>query len=66
MGQPGSMIALNYEKGGGILLGLFVFEVLCWGIAWCWGARKREGLRRSIVENQLALIRAAEQAEEAR
>jgi hypothetical protein len=37
-----------------------------WGIAWCWGARKREGLRRSIVDRQLAQIRATEQAEEER
>jgi hypothetical protein len=39
---------------------------MLWGIVWCWGARKREGLRRSIVENQLAQIRAIEQAEEQR
>jgi hypothetical protein len=50
--------------GGGILLGLFVFEVTCWGIAWCWGSRKREDLRRSIVERQLAQIRAMEEADE--
>lgn len=43
-----------------------MLEVLCWGIAWCWGARKREALRRSIVDRQLAQIRALEQAEEER
>ena len=59
-------ISTGYMDAGGILLGLFVFEVTCWGIAWCWGARKREGLRRSIVEKQLAQIRAMEQAEEER
>jgi hypothetical protein len=52
--------------GGGILLGLFVLQVVLWGIAWCWGARKREALRRSIVDRQLAQIRATEQAEEER
>jgi hypothetical protein len=52
--------------GGGILLGLFVVEVTCWGIAWCISAPKREALRRSIVDRQLAQIRAMEQAEEER
>ena len=40
--------------------------MILWGIAWCWGAGKREALRRMIVDNQLALIRAVEQAEEAK
>jgi type VI protein secretion system component VasK len=59
-------IAASYIDAGAIILGIFVFEVICWGIAWCWGARKRDGLRRSIVEAQLARQRAIEQAEEAR
>lgn len=61
-----SPISSGYIDGGGILLGLFILEVTLWGIAWCWGARKREALRRSIVDRQLAQIRAMEQAEEER
>lgn len=61
-----SPISSSYIDGGGILLGLFVLYVTMFGIAWCWGARKREGLRRSIVDRQLAQIRAMEQAEEER
>ena len=61
-----SPISSGYIDGGGILLGLFIIEVTLWGIAWCWGARKREALRRSIVDRQLAQIRAVEQAEEER
>lgn len=56
-------INVGYKTGGGILLGLFVLEVVLWGIAWCWGARKREQMRRMIVDKQLAQIRALEQAE---
>lgn len=66
LGGPIANISQSYESGGGILLGIFLLQVMLWGIVWCWGARKREGLRRSIVENQLAQIRAIEQAEEQR
>lgn len=54
----------GYIDGGAILLGLFVLQVIGWGIAWCWGAPRREALRKSIVEKQLAQIRAMEQADE--
>lgn len=62
--KTGSPLNVSYKNGGGILLGLFVFEVVCWGIAWCWGAKKRDQMRRMIVDRQLAQIRAVEQAEE--
>lgn len=57
-------ISSGYIDGGAILLGLFVLQVVGWGIAWCWGAPRREALRKSIVEKQLAQIRAMEQADE--
>jgi hypothetical protein len=43
--------------GGGILLALFAATVIVFGAAWCWGAPKREELRRFIVSQQLARIR---------
>jgi len=54
--------AQSYEAGGGIILALFIVMWIFWGGLWCWGAGKREQLRRDIVETQLALIRAQEKA----
>jgi len=45
-------------SGGGIFLGIFVGDRICWALAWIWGARKRDNLRRLIVERQLEQIRA--------
>ncbi len=45
-------------------MGLFCVYVIIFGVAWCWGARKREGLRRMIVDKQLEMIRNQEKAEE--
>jgi hypothetical protein len=59
-----STIPNSYINGGGILLGLFVVYVIIFGVAWCWGARKREALRRMIVDKQLEMIRNQEKAEE--
>lgn len=47
-----------------MLLGLFCVYVIIFGVAWCWGARKREALRRMIVDKQLEMIRNQEKAEE--
>lgn len=43
---------------------IFVCNVIFWGVLWCWGARKRDALRREVVEKQLAIIRAEEDAQE--
>ena len=43
---------------------IFIVNVIFWGVLWCWGARKRETMRRDIVERQLSIIRKEEEAQE--
>ena len=43
---------------------IFIANVIFWGVLWCWGARKREFLRREIVERQLSIIRKEEEMQE--
>lgn len=43
---------------------IFIVNVIFWGVLWCWGARKREILRREIVERQLSIIRREEEEQE--
>ena len=47
-------------------MGLFVGYILFWGVLWCWGARKREDLRRTVVERQLDIIKREEYEQEQR
>lgn len=53
-------VPASFENGGGLIFGLFCFYVLCFGIAWCWGSRQREQMRRDAVEEQLARQKAME------
>jgi len=57
-------IPASYQTGGIIILVIFVCNVLFWASLWIWGARKRELLRREIVERQLSIIRREEEAQE--
>lgn len=45
-------------------MSIFIANVIFWGALWCWGARKREQLRKDIVERQLDLIRKEEKEQE--
>lgn len=44
----------SYKDAGGLLFGLFMFYVLCFGVAWYFGSSKREQLKREAVEKQIA------------
>ena len=57
-------IPASYQTGGVIILCIFIANVIFWGSLWCWGARKREFLRREIVERQLSIIRKEEEMQE--
>jgi hypothetical protein len=47
-------MASSFIDGGGLLFGLFLFYVLCFGGAWYWGSGKRVEMARQAVENQIA------------
>lgn len=57
-------IPASYQTGGVIIMCIFIVNVIFWGVLWCWGARKRETLRREIVERQLSIIRKEEEEQE--
>ena len=40
--------------------------MITWGVLWCWGARQRDDLRRTVVERQLDIIRREEYEQEQR
>jgi hypothetical protein len=46
--MKGSVLDSRVDAGG-LLLGLFLFYVLAFGIAWYCGAKKRDQLRRDFV-----------------
>lgn len=48
----------SYIDGGGLLLGLFLFYFIVFGIAWYCGYQKRDQMRREVVEKQIAKERA--------
>ena len=50
----------SFYNGGGLLFGLFCFYVICFGIAWIYGMRQRERIKREVVEKQLERERAME------
>lgn len=53
-------VPASFESGGGLLFGLFCFYVLCFGLAWRWGAGQREDMRKQAVEEQIARQKAME------
>ena len=57
-------IPQSYQTGGLIIMLIFIVYVIFWGVLWFWGARKRETMRREIVERQLAIIRHEEETQE--
>jgi hypothetical protein len=59
MKGPGSgSIFSSFKDGGGLILGMFLFYVLSFGIAWYCGYQKRDQMRREAVEKQIARERA--------
>ncbi len=53
----GSAVA-SWENAGGLLLGFFCFYVICFGVAWFFGYKKRDQMKRDVVEKQLQRERA--------
>lgn len=59
MKGPGSgTIYSSFTDAGGLILGLFLFYVVAFGVAWYCGYGKRDQLRREAVEKQIAKERA--------
>ena len=46
----GDSLAASFESASGLLFGLFCFYVLCFGVSWFFGSKKRVELRRLAVE----------------
>jgi hypothetical protein len=42
-------VEASYVDAGGLLFGLFCFYVICFGVAWNWGFRQRDQIRRDVV-----------------
>jgi len=57
-GQSGGTVLSSYQDAGGLMLGMFIFYVVTFGIAWNCGYKKRDQLRREAVEKQIAKERA--------
>lgn len=51
-------VLASYTDAGGLLLGMFLFYVLAFGIAWYCGYQVRDQVRRDVVEKQIAKERA--------
>jgi hypothetical protein len=47
--MKGSMLN-SFIDGGGLTLGFFLFYVTSFGVAWGWGYRKRDQMRKDAVE----------------
>ncbi len=59
MKGPGSgSIFSSFIDGGGLILGMFLFYVIAFGVAWYCGYQKRDQMRREAVEKQIARERA--------
>jgi hypothetical protein len=56
-GNGGSILA-SYVDAGGLILGMFLFYVLAFAVAWYCGHQKRDQMRREAVEKQIARERA--------
>lgn len=48
----------SFVDGGGLILGMFLFYVCAFGVAWYCGYQKRDQIRREVVEKQIAKERA--------
>ncbi len=53
-------VPASYIDGGGLLFGLFCFYVICFGLAWRWGAGQRDDMRKRAVEEQIERQKAME------
>ena len=45
---------VSFVDAGGLILGFFIFYVVCFGIAWFCGFKKRDQKRRDAVERAVA------------
>lgn len=50
----------SFTDAGGLFLGLFCFYLICFGVAWAFGIRQRDRIKREVVEKQLERERAME------
>jgi len=57
-GAGSGTIYSSFTDAGGLILGLFLFYVVAFGVAWYCGHGKRDQLRRDAVEKQIARERA--------
>ena len=57
-GASTGTIVGSFVDGGGLILGMFLFYVAAFGIAWYCGSQKRDQMRREAVEKQIAKERA--------
>lgn len=57
-GPSGGTVLSSFIDGGGLILGMFLFYVIAFGIAWYCGYQKRDQMRREAVEKQIARERA--------
>jgi len=48
----------SYLDAGGLLLGMFLFYLIAFAVAWYCGYQKRDQIRREVVERQIAKERA--------
>jgi hypothetical protein len=48
----------SYLDAGGLLVGMFLFYIIAFAIAWYCGYQKRDQMRREVVERQIAKERA--------
>lgn len=53
-----SSVRASYEDAGGLLLGMFLFYIIAFAVAWYCGFQKRDQIRREVVERQIAKERA--------
>jgi hypothetical protein len=51
-------IFLSFIDAGGLILGIFLFYVIAFAVAWYCGYQKRDQMRREAVEKQIARERA--------
>ena len=56
----GNSVPESYQDAGGLLFGLFCGYVLAFGTAWFFGYKKRDEMRRAVVEQQIARQKAME------
>lgn len=57
-GSGSGSVLSSFIDAGGLILGLFLFYVVSFGVAWYCGYGKRDQMRREAVEKQIAKERA--------